>query len=104
MFTTLTVIVTPIIVITTTTATTIIATDSHMPDHDTFYVIRRDAGERGHVIVTVLHEVPDDAQQLGSFADPGAAIDFAQHEVGRLNAAGVASEYVDPPEDLVGTG
>lgn len=55
-------------------------------------------------MVTVLHEVPADGQELGTFADPGAAIDFAQEEVRRLNAGGVAADYVDPPEDLVGTG
>ena len=45
-----------------------------------------------------------EAKELGSFADPGAAIDFAQEEVRRLNALGVAADYVDPPDDLVGTG
>ena len=74
--------------------------------HETFRVIRRDLRERGCVSVTltVLHEVPADATVLSSFADPGAAIDFAQEEVRRLNSAGVAAEFVDPPEDLVGTG
>ena len=75
-----------------------------MPEHDTFYVIRQDPEKRGNVIVTILHEVPTDAENLGSFGDPGAAIDFAQQEVRRLNAGGVAAEYVDPPDDLVGTG
>ena len=69
-----------------------------------FYVIRRESPERGGVLLMVLHEVPAEAQELGSFADPGAAIDFAQEEVRRLNATGVAAEYVDPPEDLVGAG
>ena len=54
--------------------------------------------------MTILHEVPADAEELGSFTDPGAAIDFAQQEVGRLVAAGVAAQYVDPPDDLVGAG
>jgi hypothetical protein len=67
-------------------------------------VIGRNLAERGAVIVTVSHEVPYDAEALGSFAHPGAAIDFAQGEVPRLNASGVTAEYVDPPEDLVGTG
>jgi len=35
---------------------------------------------------------------------PGAAIDFAHMEVRRLNVRGLAAEYVDFPEDLVGTG
>jgi hypothetical protein len=76
----------------------------HRPE--TFHVIRRDSPERGCVSVTltVLHEVPADASVLNSFADPGAAIDFAQEEVRRLNSTGVAAEFVDPPEDLVGTG
>jgi hypothetical protein len=72
--------------------------------HETFYVIRRGSSERGSVTVTVLHEVPADASALRSFADPGSAIDFAQEEVRRLNSAGVAAEFVDPPDDLVGTG
>jgi hypothetical protein len=55
-------------------------------------------------MVTILHEVPADAEELGSFDDPGAAVDFAQQEVRRLIAGGVAAEYVDPPEDLVGAG
>jgi hypothetical protein len=75
-----------------------------VPDHETFCVIRRNLPEWGAILVTVVHEVPDDAKSLRSFADPGAAIDFAQAEVRRLNATGVAAEYVDPPEDLVGTG
>jgi len=69
-----------------------------------FYVIRRESPERSSVLLMVLHEVPSEAQELGAFADPGAAIDFAQEEVRRLNATGVAAEYVDPPEDLVGAG
>jgi hypothetical protein len=75
-----------------------------VPEHDTFYVIRKDPEKRGSVIVTILHEVLSDAEELGSFGDPVAAIDFAQQEVRRLNAAGVAAEYVDPPDDLVGAG
>ena len=78
--------------------------DENMPAHDTFYVIRLDPGKRGNAIVTILHEVPDDAEELGSFDDPGAAIDFAQQEVRRLNDRGVTAEYVDPPDDLVGAG
>ena len=75
-----------------------------MPDRDTFYVIRRDPEKRGNVIATMLHEVPADAEELGSFSDSGAAIDFAQRDVQRLNAGVVTAEYVDPPDDLVGTG
>ena len=58
----------------------------------------------GEVVVTILHEIPADAEGLGSFADPGAAIDFAQQEVRRLVGEGVAAQYVDPPDDLVGAG
>jgi hypothetical protein len=75
-----------------------------VPEHETFYVIRRVPAERGPAIVTVLHEVPADAEELGSFGDPADAIDFAQSEVRRLTAEGAAVEYVDPPDDLVGTG
>ena len=74
-----------------------------MPEHDTFYVIRR-ASSDGGTLVTILHEVPADAEELGSFEDPGAAIDFAQQAVRRLNASGQRADYVDPPDDLVGTG
>jgi hypothetical protein len=75
-----------------------------VPEHDTFYVIRLAGAERDNVLLTVAHEVPAEASELGSFADPGTAIDFAQEEVRRLNAQGVAADYVDPPEDLIGTG
>jgi hypothetical protein len=42
-------------------------------------------------------------EELGSFADPGAATDFAQQEV-RRKEHGVAAENLDPPDDLVGIG
>jgi hypothetical protein len=74
-----------------------------VPEPDTFYVIRRSSPDLTPIL-TVLHEVPAGAQELGSFADPGEAIDFAQNEVKRLNANGVLAEYVDPPDDLVGAG
>ena len=75
-----------------------------MPQHETFYVIRRQSSDRGNVVITVSHQVPSDAQELGSYADPAAAIDFAQEEVRRLNDRGVAADYIDPPDDLVGVG
>jgi hypothetical protein len=75
-----------------------------VPEHETFFVIRRALNHGSEVIVTILHEVPPDAENLGSFTDPGAAIDFAQQEVRRLVAGGVAAQYVDPPDDLVGAG
>ncbi|HXA52590.1 MAG TPA: hypothetical protein VNV86_19875 [Candidatus Acidoferrum sp.] len=75
-----------------------------MPEHDRFYVIRRDPKDASEVVITVLHEVPADAVSLGSFDDPGAAIDFAQEQVQRLNTTGTVALYVDPPDDLVGAG
>lgn len=75
-----------------------------MPEHDKFYVVRRDPQDSSEIVITVLHDVPSDAVSLGSFDDPGAAIDFAQEQVVRLNAAGTTVQYVDPPDDLVGTG
>ena len=54
--------------------------------------------------MTVLHEVPANAEKLGSFGDPGSAIDFAQEEVRRLLSQGIDAQYVDPPDDLVGAG
>jgi hypothetical protein len=75
-----------------------------VPDHDSFFVISRQTPEDGRWIVTVLHEVPPGARELGTFADPAEAVDFAQEEVRRMNAAGIAADYVDPPDDLVGAG
>ena len=75
-----------------------------MPQHETLYVIQRAPESGGVVVVTVLHEVPTDAQELGSFGDAGTAIDFAQQEVRRLLSEGKPAQYVDPPEALVGTG
>ena len=74
-----------------------------MPDHDTFYAILRTL-DGGGAIVTVMHEVPPGAQELGAFPTPGEAIDFAQAETRRLNAGCGSVEYVEPPDDLVGTG
>ncbi len=75
-----------------------------MPQHETFYVIQS-APEAGDVtVVTVLHEVPAGAKELGSFDDPGTATDFAQQEVRRLLSEGIHVQYADPPDDLVGTG
>jgi hypothetical protein len=75
-----------------------------VPEHETFYVVARKLSEDGRVILTVLHEVPAGAEALRAFADPGEAIDFAQEEVRALQRRGVEAEYVDPPDDLVGTG
>jgi hypothetical protein len=75
-----------------------------VPPHETFYVIQRAPESGGAAVVTVLHEVPDDAQKLGSFSDPGQAIDFAQQEVRRVLSEAIDAQYVDPPNDLVGTG
>ena len=75
-----------------------------MPQHETFYVIQRAPEAGGPAVVTVLHEVPSDAQELGLFPDPATAIDFAQQEVRRLMAQGIDAQYVDPPDDLVGAG
>lgn len=75
-----------------------------MPGHDIFYVIFKDIAERNSSIITVLHEVPDGAAELASFSDPGEAIDFAQDQVRRMTASGRTVIYVDPPDDLVGTG
>ena len=75
-----------------------------MPQRETFYVIQRAPEIGGAAVVTVLHEIPINAQELGSFADPGTAIDFAQQEVRRLISEGIDAQYVDPPDDLVGAG
>lgn len=79
------------------------AYDGGVPEPETFYAIRR-TGEEARALITVSHEVPPDAKQLAAFATPGQAIDFALDEVRRLNAAGTSAEYVEPPDDLVGTG
>jgi len=75
-----------------------------VPQHETFFVIRRATEAGGPAVITVLHEVPDDAQELGSFPDPGTAIDFAQQEARRLQSEGTDALYVAPPDDLVGGG
>jgi hypothetical protein len=67
------------------------AYDGGVPDHDTFYAIRRTL-DGGGVIVTVAHEVPAGARELGSFPTPDEAIDFAQAETRRLNASGGSVE------------
>jgi hypothetical protein len=72
--------------------------------HDQFYVIRRSAEPGAQTLITVSHEVPADAVELGVFEVPGDAIDFAQEQVTRLKAGGQAAQYVDPPDDLVGGG
>jgi hypothetical protein len=78
--------------------------NKNVRQHETFYVIQR-APEAGlAAVVTVLHEVPDDAQELGSFSEPETAIDFAQQVVRRLLSEGIHAQYVDPPDDLVGCG
>jgi hypothetical protein len=74
-----------------------------VPESDKFYAIRRQLDD-GSCIVTVLHEVPPDAQELGAFSTPGEAIDFVQEEARRFSSTGVSVEYVEPPDDLVGTG
>jgi len=75
-----------------------------VPQHETFYVIQRAAEPGSAAVVTVLHEVPGDARELGAFPDPATAIDFAQQEVRRLMSQGIDAQYVDPPDDLVGAG
>ena len=77
--------------------------DEGVPEHENFYAIRR-TGEDARALITVSHEVPPGAKQLAAFPTPGQAIDFALDEVRRLNAAGTSAEYVEPPDDLVGTG
>ena len=75
-----------------------------MPQPETFYVICEFDAQRQRRVVTVLHEVPAGAQELGSFSDLVQAIDFAQVTIRRLEADGMPAEYVDPPDDLIGTG
>ena len=75
-----------------------------MPQHETFYVTQSAPEAGGSSVITIEHEVPAGAKELGSFTDPSAAIDFAQQEVQRLRSEGIKVQYVDPPDDLVGTG
>jgi hypothetical protein len=75
-----------------------------MPQREIFYVVRCPGEDARTAIITVAHEVPGGADELGSFDIPGAAIDHPQQEVRRLTSEGVAAEYVDPPDDLVGAG
>jgi hypothetical protein len=75
-----------------------------VPEHETFYVICEYDRQRQCRTITVLREVPANTWKLSSFSDPVLAIDFAQEQVRRLNARGAPAEYVDPPDDLIGTG
>jgi hypothetical protein len=79
------------------------AYDGGVPEHEIFYAIRQTRDD-ARVLVSVSHEVPEDAQKLGAFPTPGQAIDFALEEVRRLNGTGASAEYVEPPDDLVGAG
>jgi len=79
------------------------AYDGGVPEHEIFYAIRQNR-EDARVLVSVSHEVPPDAQKLAAFPTPGQAIDFALEEVRRLNNTGASAEYVEPPDNLVGTG
>jgi hypothetical protein len=73
-------------------------------EHENFYVVRQACPAPREWIITVLHEVPDGAEELGCFGGPVEAIDFAQVKVQELRASGTNVEYVDPPDDLVGLG
>ena len=75
-----------------------------LPQHDLFYVVRQTAQAHQVSLVTVLHEVPPGAEELGNFEDPCGAIDFAELTVRELRAKGEYIEFVDPPNGLVGTG
>ena len=75
-----------------------------MPKHETFFVAQSAPDPGGIVLITIDHELPPGAKQLGAFDDPVAAIDFAQQELARLRSEGIDVQYVDPPDDLVGAG
>jgi hypothetical protein len=74
------------------------------PAHDTFFVVKHGGLASAPDVVTVLHEVPKDAEELAAFENPSRAIDFAEMAVRDRRAAGFAIELVDPPYGLVGTG
>ena len=69
-----------------------------IPAHDIFYVVRQAE------LVTVRHDLPAGAQELGQFASPSGAVDFAELTVRQRQARGEAIEFVDPPSGLVGAG
>ena len=72
------------------------------PAHDTFYVVRQAASRTS--LVTIAHELPAGAQELGHFEDPCGAVEFAELAVRECRARGEAIEFVDPPSGLVGAG
>lgn len=75
-----------------------------MPAHDTFYVVKQRASSQNPAMITVLHEVPADAEELAAFDVPHHAIDFAETAARHLNGTGTAVKLVDPPYGLVGAG
>jgi hypothetical protein len=77
--------------------------DGTVPEHDTFHVVRLGV-QGGGFIITVRHEVPPGAEGLAVFPTASEAIDRAQDEARRSKANGESAEYVEPPDDLVGTG
>lgn len=76
----------------------------YVPARDTFYVVKQDGSAGSPATITVLHEVPADAEELAVFDVPNRAVDFAETAVNVLTGAGAAIELVDPPYGLVGAG
>jgi hypothetical protein len=71
---------------------------------DCFYVVKQCSLASPRETVTVLHQVPPEAEELASFDDPSQAIDFAEAAVRGQRAIGSLVEFVDPPHGLVGAG
>jgi hypothetical protein len=80
------------------------AFEKSAPARDTFYVVKQCCLASTPGTVTVLHQVPTGAEELGSFDNPNQAIDFAEAIVREQRAIGSLVELVDPPYGLVGAG
>lgn len=74
------------------------------PAHDTFYVVKQGCPAPTSDSITIVHQVPVGAEELGSFHTPNQAIDFAEAIVREQDAVGSLLELVDPPHGLVGGG
>ncbi len=85
-------------------ATRSLALQESVPARNTFYVVKQGGSGTLPSMVTVLHRVPPDGEELGAFDSPNRAIDFAETIVRELNGTGSAVEMVDPPYGLVGAG
>lgn len=85
-------------------ATRSLAFPGTAPARQTFSVVKQDGSVAEPGTVTVVHRVPDGAEELGTFDNPSHAVDFAETFVREWKTTGSPLELVDPPYGLVGAG